>query len=195
MSYALRILCDAYLPDKVVRVWDGSGRTFVDGSGNLYRAAQFSEDALQQIEAAINGAAYTLSLSLIGLPQMVGDDIWDYDETTPVSGSKFIIKIQEVDELSQASGEPEIVFTGTIDNMAVADQAVESDDEGDMVQSIVTLEVVNRFTLRTLTNGAVLSDVDQRARAKVLNPSAPDDKFCARIPSLRSKTIKWPSWS
>lgn len=194
MGYALRILCDAHLPDKVVRVWDGSGRTFVDGSGNLYRAAQFSEEALQQIEAAINGAAYTLAISLIGLPHTVGDDIWDYDEATPVNGSLFVIKIQEVDDHSQPTGEPEIVFTGTIDNMSVSDQAVEDDADGDMTQSIVSLEVVNRFTLRTVANGEVLSDVDQRARAKKLNPLAPDDKFCVRVPSLRSKTIKWPNW-
>ncbi|MCP8895354.1 hypothetical protein KYK29_10450 [Shinella daejeonensis] len=181
------------LPDKVLRVWDGSGRTFVDGDGNLYRAAQFSEDALQQIEAAINGASYTLSLSLIGLPQMAGDEIWEYDETTPVSGAKFVIKIQEVDQFSQPLGAPEIVFTGMVDNMAVSDQAAES-DEGDVTQSIVTIEVVNRFTLRTIANGSVLSDVDQRARAKQLNPSAPDDKFCARVPSLRDKTVRWPNW-
>lgn len=194
MSYSLRILCDAHLPDKVVRVWDGSGRTFVDGDGNLYRAAQFSDDALQQIEAAVNGTAFTISLSLIGLPQMLGDDIWEYDETTSVSGSLFVVKIQEVDDFSQPVGAPEIVFTGTIDNMAVSDQGVESDDEGDGTQSIVSLEVVNRFTLRTLTNGAVLSDVDQRARAKILNPTAPGDRFCERIPGLLSKTIRWPNW-
>jgi len=194
MSYALRILCDVHLPDKVVRVWDGSGRTFVDGAGNLYRAAQFSEEALQQIEAAINGTSYTLSLSLIGLPQMLGDDIWDYDETTPVSGSKFVVKIQEVDDFSQPLDAPEIVFTGTIDNMAVSDQTVESDDEGDSTQSIVTLEIVNRFTLRNLTNGAVLSHVDQVERAKILNPSAPDDRACVRVPRYRSATIRWPNW-
>lgn len=194
MSYALRILCDCHLPDKTIRVWDGSGRTFVDGDGNLYRAAQFSEDALQQIEAAINGTAYTLALSLIALPQMAGDEIWDYDETTPVSGSLFVVKIQEVDEFSQPIGEPEVVFTGTIDNMAVDDQYVADEEEGDSVQCIVSLEVVNRFALRTLTNGAVLSDVDQRARAKELNPSAPDDRFCERIPGLLNKTIRWPNW-
>lgn len=194
MSYSLRILCDVHLPDKIVRVWDGSGRTFVDGSGNLYRAAQFSDDALQQIEAAINGSAYTLSISLIGLPMMVGNDIWDYDEATPVSGSQFVVKIQQVDDFSQPVGAPEIVFTGMIDNMAVADSVITGDDDGDTVQSIVTLEVVNRFTLRTLTNGSVFSDVDQRARSKQLNPGAPDDKFCVRVPKMLSKTIRWPNW-
>lgn len=194
MSYALRILCDCHLPDKTIRVWDGSGRTFVDGGGNLYRAAQFSEDALQQIEAAINGTAYTLALSLISLPQMAGDEIWEYDEATPVSGSPFVVKIQEVDEFSQPIGEPEVVFTGTIDNMAVDDQYVADEEEGDSVQCIVSLEVVNRNTLRTISNGAVLSDVDQRARAKEINPSAADDRMCARVPSLRDRTIRWPSW-
>lgn len=194
MSYNLRILCDAILPDRTIRIWDGSGRVFVDGDGNLYRAAQFSEDALQQIEAAINGEAYMLSLSLIALPQMAGDEVWEYDEATPISGSKFIVKLQTVDQYEQPEGQPEVVFTGLIDNLAVTDQGVEDEEEGDRWESIVTIEVTNRFTLRTLANGAVLSDVDQRERAKILNPSAPDDEFCSRVPRYLNATIRWPNW-
>ncbi|SMF65975.1 hypothetical protein SAMN02982989_3424 [Xaviernesmea oryzae] len=187
---SLRILCDAVLPDRTIRVWDGSGGTFVDDEGNIYRPAQFTEDALQQIEAAINGEAYTLALSLISVSSSVADSIWDYDETISVQGSPFIVKLKVLDEDEQLDDqEPIVVFTGEIDNLDVVD---ESSDTG--ITSRVNLEITNRFTLRTLTNGAVLSDVDQRARAKLLNPSADDDRFCERVPMMRDKTVKWPNW-
>lgn len=186
---SLRILCDAELPDRTIRVWDGAGGSFIDDDGNRYRPAQFTEDALQQIEAAINGEAYTLALSLISISDSVATSIWDYDETTPVQGSPFVVKLQILDEQEQPNGEPIVVFTGEIDNMDVVDESTETG-----ITSRVNLEVTNRFTLRTLTNGAVLSDVDQRARAKILNPSAPDDEFCKRVPRLRDQTIDWPNW-
>ncbi|RAS16113.1 hypothetical protein [Ensifer adhaerens] len=187
---SLRILCDVMLPgEDPIRVWDGSGGTFVDGDGNFYRPAQFTEDALQSIEAAINGEAFTLALSLISISQSVADSIWDYDETTSVQGSPFVVKLQILDEFEQPDGEPIVVFTGEIDNLDVADESTE-----DGIKSIVNLEVTNRFTLRTVTNGAVLSDVDQRARSSLLNPSAADDEFCKRVPLMRDATIKWPNW-
>lgn len=190
MAYSIRILCDVTLPDRTIRVWDGSGGPFIDDDGNLYKCAQFSEDALQQIEAAINGEAYTLSLSLVGLPSYAGDDVWEYDESTPVSGSPFIVKLQTLDDEHQPLGDPEVVFTGVIDNLSVTDQAT-----SDGVQSVVQIEVANRFVLRTIASGSVLSDVDQRERSKLLNPSAStDDEFCERVPIYRDKTIRWPDW-
>lgn len=190
---SLKILVDITLPDTVLRVWDGSGGVFIDGEGQVYRAAQFAEDSLQNIEAAINGEAFTLTLSLINIDTSTGDQIWDYDETVSVIGAPVVIKIQELDDLEQPVGEPEVKFTGTIDNMKVADQAME-----DMSQSVVAVEVVNAFTLRVLNNGAVLSDVDQKERSKRLNPTAflagQLDRFCERVPTLRDKRIRWPNW-
>lgn len=187
---SLRILCDAVLPDRTIRVWDGSGGTFVDDDGNLYRPAQFTDDALQQVEAAINGEAYTLALSLISVSSSVADGIWQYDETTDIQGSPFIVKLKVLDESEQPDdSDPIVVFTGEIDNLDVIDEAT---DTG--ITSRINLEITNRFTLRTLTSGAVLSDVDQRARAKMLNPSAADDEYCERVPLMRDKTIKWPNW-
>ena len=186
---SLRVLCDADLPDGTIRVWDGSGGTFVDQDGNFYRPAQFTEDALQSIEAAVNGEAYTLALSLISVSQSVADRIWDYDETTSVQGSPFIVKLQILDDREQPDGDPIIVFSGEIDNLDVAD---ESGSDG--IRSVVNIEVTNRFSLRTVTNGAVLSDVDQRARSDVLNPTAPDDEYCKRVPLMRDQTIRWPNW-
>lgn len=186
---SLRVLCDATLPDATVRVWDGSGGSFVDDEGNTYRAAQFTEDALQQLEAAINGEAYTLALSLVSVAQSVADSIWQYDETNSIQGSPFVVKLQVLDEYEQPDGDPIIVFSGEIDNLDVSDEAGPSG-----ITSRVNIEVTNRFTLRTLSNGAVLSDVDQRARSSVLNPGAPDDKFCVRVPIMRDQTVKWPNW-
>lgn len=186
---SLRILCDVDIPDDTIRIWDGSGGSFIDIEGNVYRPAQFTEDALQSIEAAINGEAFTLSLSLISISQSAADSIWDYDEGTSVQGSPVVIKLQILDEDEQPDGDAIVVFTGEIDNLDVVD---ESTAEG--IRSMVNLEVTNRFTLRTVTNGAVLSDVDQRARSAVLNPSAADDEFCKRVPLMRDQTIKWPNW-
>ena len=186
---SLRILVEITLPNDVVRLWDGSGGAFIDDDGNIYRAAQFTDDALQNIEAAINAEAFTLSLSLINIDTSTGDQIWDYDEQTDVRGSPFVTKIQELDDREQIVGDPEVKFTGTIDNMKVADQA---DEEGS--RSVVTIEVVNAFTLRVSTHGAVLSDVDQKERSKRLNPFAPLDRFCERVTGLLSKVIRWPNW-
>lgn len=186
---SLRILVEIMLPDTTVRLWDGSGGAFVDDDGNIYRAAQFTEDALQNIEAAINGEAFTLSLSLVSVASSVADDIWQYDETTSVQGSPFVVKLQVLDEHEMPDGEPIVVFTGGIDNLDVVDETSATG-----ITSRVNVEITNRFTLRTLTNGAVLSDVDQRARAKILNPSAPDDKFCIRVPLMRDQKIRWPNW-
>lgn len=186
---SLRILCDIELPEETIRVWDGSGGPFIDVDGNRYKAAQFTEDALQSIEAAINGEAYTLALSLISVSQSAADSIWDYDETTSVQGSPFVLKLQFMDEFEQPSGDARIVFSGEIDNLDVADEST-----SDGIKSVVNIEVTNRFTLRTVTNGAVLSDVDQRARSDVLNPAAADDEFCKRVPLMRDQTISWPNW-
>lgn len=186
---SLRILVDIFLPDTTLRIWDGSGGSFVDDDGNIYRAAQFTEDALQSIEAAINGEAFTLNLSLIGINTATGDAIWQYDEENDVVGSQVVVKIQELDDFEQISGVPEVKFTGTIDNMKVSDQASE-----DGSQSVVSIEVINAFTLRTLTSGVVLSDVDQKERSKRLNPSGTPDRACERVPEMRSKTVSWPNW-
>jgi hypothetical protein len=190
---SLKILVDITLPDTVLRVWDGSGGAFVDDDGNVYRAAQFTEDALQNIEAAINGEAFTLTLALINIDTSTGDQIWEYDETNSVIGSSVVIKLQELDEFEQIVGAPEVKFTGTIDNMKVSDQATDAES-----RSVVMVDIVNAFTLRTVLNGQVLSDVDQKERSKRLNPAAwiagLPDRFCERVSGLREKTIRWPNW-
>lgn len=190
---ALRILCLLSLPSGAIRVWDGSGGPFVDGDGNIWRAAQFTSEALQSIEAAINAEAYTLTVSLISVSQSVADSIWEYDATTDIRGSVFQILLQEVDSYSQPVGAASVSFTGEIDNLMVTDNAVD-EDGGGYIKSVVTIEVTNRFTLRNTTFGAVLSDVDQKARSKILNPTGNADRACERVTEYRDKKIRWPSW-
>ncbi|MFN3833726.1 MAG: hypothetical protein ACK4SQ_15990 [Allorhizobium sp.] len=187
MAKAERILCDVMTPDGVLRLWDGSGGPFVDEAGNIYRSAQFTEDALQQIEAAINGEAFTLGISLGNMTSSTADELWDYDEVTPLQGSKVVIKTILLDDFHQPVGSPLVLFTGTIDNFDASDEG-----QTDNIQSRINLEITNRFSLRTVASGGVLSDVDQRAYSKTLNPSAPDDQFCSRVTLMRDKTITWP---
>jgi hypothetical protein len=186
---SLRVLCQAELPSGTLRFWDGSGGPFVGEDGEIYRACVLTEDALAQIEAAINAEAFTLTLVLSGVDGATSNAVWEDYQAGNIVGSTFRILLQKCDEYEQPVGSPITKFTGTISNLNFVDQAT-----GDNINSTIQVDVANRFTLRNVTNGAVLSDVDQRARAKILNPSAPDDRFCERIPGLKDRTIRWPNW-
>lgn len=185
---SLRVLCQIDFPTKTFRMWDGAGPV-LDVEGNVWVGARLAE-GLDQIESAMNGEAATLMLSLSGVDQSVSELAYEDLEDGNVIDSKVQLLIQPCDEWDQPVGSPVVKFTGFIDNMPM-DDAV----SGDQIVSSIVLEVRNRFDLRTLTSGAVLSDVDQRARAKVLNPTAPDDRFAERIPGLADKAIVWPRFS
>ena len=190
---ALRILVDIHFPAETVRLWDGSGGPFVDGDGNIYRAAQFTEEALQSIQAAMNAEASTLTVSLSNIDGATGAAMWEEDEESSVIGSKVVIKIQYLDARSQPVGDPDVKFTGKIDNLSFQDQAT---DTG--ITSVITADISNRFTLLARSSGVVLFDVDQKERSKRLNPAASLlgklDRFCERVPLMRDKTVKWPNW-
>ncbi|WSG73094.1 hypothetical protein U8P80_16285 [Rhizobium beringeri] len=186
---SLRILCQVELPSGTLRFWDGSGGPFIDADGEIYRACVLTEDALAQIEAAINAEAFTLSLVLSGIDVAASNAIWEDYQDGNIVGSTFRVLLQKCDDYEQPAGASIVKFTGTISNLNFVDQA---SDKG--ISSSIQVDVANRFTLRSVTNGAVLSDVDQRARAKISNPSAPDDRFCERIPGLKDRTIRWPQW-
>jgi hypothetical protein len=182
---SIRILVRIGFPSETYRFWDGSGPV-LDSDGELWLGSRLNE-GLDQIESAMNGEASTLMLSLSGVDKAISDLAYEDLLNGEVIGSKVQILTQDCDHWDQPIGDPEVRFTGFIDNMP-------SDDvvHGDEIVSTIKVEVRNRFDLRTLTSGAVLSDVDQRARAKVLNPGAPDDRFAERIPGLAEKTIVWP---
>lgn len=185
---SLRILCRIDFPSKTFRMWDGAG-PYMDAAGEVWIGARLNE-GLDQIESAMNGEAATLMLSLSGVDQEISDLAYEDLEAGEVIGAKVQLMIQPCDEWDQPVGSPEIKFTGFVDNMP-SDDAV----SGDQVVSTIVLEVRNRFDLRTLTSGAVLSDVDQKARAKVLNPSAAWDRFCERVHTLIDRVIVWPRFS
>lgn len=189
MIKSLRVLAQLDFPSKIVRLWDGSGGLFVDLDGNKWRPCVLTESALDQIELAINAEAFTLALALSGIDQELSNVIWSDYQAGEVIGTRVRILIQDCDEFDQPVGSPDIKFTGTIDDIIFDDAAT-----NDQTLSTITVEITNRFTLRTLTNGAVLSDVDQKARSAVLNPSAPPDRFCERIPLQIDNTIRWPNW-
>lgn len=186
---SLRILAQVDLPSGTLRWWDGSAGPFVDSDGNVYRSCVLTEDALQQIEAAINAEAVTMSIVVSGIDQRTSDGVWTDYQAGNVVGSRFRILLQKLDDYDQPTGAAIVKFTGRVSNLTFVDQS-----DGSSVKSTIQIDVANRFTLMSVTSGAVLSDVDQRARAKILNPSAPDDRFCERIPGLKDKTIRWPNW-
>lgn len=187
MLKSLRILAQVDLPSKTLRWYDGSGGPFVDDAGNIYRSCILTEDALSNIEMAINAEAFTLSLTISGIDVVTSNAIWSDYQAGTIAGSRFRILIQKCDEFDQPIGVPAVKFTGRIDNLIFGDTV-----DGEQIRSTITIEITNRFTLRKQTNGAVLSDVDQKARSAILNPSAPPDRIAERIILLRDKKIRWP---
>ncbi|WP_375597567.1 hypothetical protein [Devosia sp. Naph2] len=186
---SLKVLVRFTFPDETVtRLHDGAG-PFLDTNGDLWLGACLTE-GLDEIEMAMNGEAATLMLGVSGLAPDGAGLAFDEMEDGNVIGGKVQLLLQGMDAWDQPTGAPEVKFTGTIDNMPMADTSTE-----DGTISSITLEITNRFSVRRLTSGAVLSDVDQRARSAQLNPSAPSDKFAERIPGLSDKAIRWPRFS
>lgn len=185
---SIRVLCRMDFPTTTMRLWDGAG-PYMDGDGELWTGLVLNE-GLDQIESAMNGEAATLSLALSGVDPQIADLAYVDLEAGNVIGSTVQIMIQPCDEWDQPDGDAEVKFTGSIDNLLI-DDAV----SGDSPVSQVTVECTNRFTLRNLTSGSVLSDVDQRARSAVLNPGAASDRFAERVSGLIDKAIVWPRYS
>lgn len=189
MSVAsLRILVQFDWPTEAVsRLWDGSG-PFVDSDGNVWRGCSLA-DGIDDIEMAINGEAAALNVALMGVGAADADAVWLSYTNDQIVGAVVRILIQPCDANDQPVGAREVMFTGRIDNV-IFDDAV----SGDRPVSAISAEVVNRFTLRRLENGGVLSDTDQRARSAAVNPTADPDRFAERVPELEDKSVAWPKW-
>lgn len=185
---SIRILVQIDWPTgAVARLWDGAGVS-IDADGELWKGCNLA-DGIDDLEMAINGEASTLNLSLMGVGPEDADAVWLSYDNEEIVGADVRISIQPCDGRDQAMGAQEVVFTGRIDNVLFDDAVV-----GDRPRSTITAEVVNRFTLRRLTDGGVLSDPDQRARSAAVNPDAPADHFAERVPMLEDRTITWPRW-
>lgn len=187
---SLRVLGQLDLPSGTLRFWDGSGGPFLDADGNIWRSCVLTEDALDQIEMAINAEAFTLPLVVSGIDETTSNAVWTDYQAGTIKGSRFRVLIQECDASDQPVGAMQVKGTFRVDNLIFGDQASDSG-----IRSTITIEMTNRFSLRTTTSGVVLSDVDQKEHSKRLNPSAPPDRFCERIQLMRDKTIRWPGWS
>jgi len=185
---SLRIMARFFFPDRTIRLWDGAG-PYLDADGEIWSGAMIN-DGLDQIESALNGEAVTLTLSISGVSTLAADMAFEDLEAGNVIGSKVQILIQPCDAWDQPVGPAEVKFTGTIDNMPMDDSVVE-----DQVVSTITLEITNRFDLRTLVSGAVLSDIDQKARSEALNPGADPDRFAERVNKLADHHIVWPRYT
>lgn len=188
MIVAVRILCIMHFPRATARFWDGSG-PFLDDDGNLWRQANLIDAGLDAIEQAINGEAFTLTLGISGLDRLTADLAWEDYQNGEVIGAKVQIMTVDLDRWDQPLGAPKVRFTGKIDDIVF-----ETAGASEQVTTTIQVAVVNRFTLRTLANGGVLSDIDQKSRSAVLNPTALPDRICERIPMLIDKTIVWPRW-
>ena len=186
---SLRVLVQVDWPTGAIdRLWDGGG-PFVDGEGELWRGSTLAE-GLDTIEQAINGEAFTLNLTLTNVSSEQAALHWQSYTNDEIVGGIVKIMIQPCDEMDRPVGDREVMFTGRIDNVVFDDSI-----SGDRPVSAITVEVTNRFTLRRMKSGSVLSDADQRARSAALNPDEDPDRFCERVSLLQDKTITWPRWN
>lgn len=185
---SLRVMLKFEWPtEAVTRLWEGSG-PMADTEGNIWYGCALGEE-IGAIEQAINGEAYTLGLTLTNVSQDNSNLAWLGYTNDQILGAKVQILVQPCDEKDQPIGAPDVMFTGIIDNISFDDFV-----ENKRIRSIIVVEVTNRFQLRRVVDGSVLSDADQKARAYAMNPSEPLDKFCERIPLLEDKTVDWPRW-
>ena len=175
-------------PVVTTRLFDGAG-PWLDADGNVWSGAGALGN-LDEVEQAINGEAASLDLTLSGVGSPESGLIWTAYEAAQIVGSAVTIFTHACGEDDQPIGSPEVRFTGTIDDFSIKDSVSE-----DRPVSTVSVPVTNRFTVRRLRSGAVLSDSDQRARSAVLNPGADPDRLCERVPLLADKTITWPRWN
>lgn len=186
---SIRIMIQIDWPSSAIdRLWDGAG-PFVDSDGEVWHGCSLPDD-LDEIEQVINGEAYVLNLSLMNVAAEDAALHWLSYTESQIVGGVVKIMIQPCDAEDQPLGAREVMFTGRVDNVIFEDLVV----NGRPV-STITAEVANRFNMRRLKHGGVLSDADQRARSAAVNPGEDPDRFCERIPLLQDKTINWPRFT
>lgn len=190
MIKSLRILIEIGFPDKTVRLYDGVGGPFMDSNGNIWRSCVITDDGINAIESGINGQAISTTITLSGLDKDISGIAWKETDGGDVIGSTVRIIIQECNEYEQPINTPRVEAQYTIEDLTFND--ISQDNE---VSYTVTAVLTNRFTLRALINGGVLSDTEQRLRSQQLNPSAPADRFAERITGLNEKSIDWPRYT
>jgi hypothetical protein len=117
---SIRIMVQIDWPEgTTTRFWDGAG-PFVDGDGLVWKGASMPGD-LDEIEQALNGEAYTINLTLMGVGPENADAVYLRMENDEIIGGTVRIMIQPCDENDQALGDREVMFTGRIDNVIIDD--------------------------------------------------------------------------
>ncbi|WP_310622486.1 hypothetical protein [Flexibacterium corallicola] len=184
----IKILVLIDFPDEPVRLWSGSG-PYIDADGAHWRGAgELPQQALQQLEYAFAGEAVQMDFAMSGIPQDIAQIGFEETKKKDLIGSKFQVLLQDCDGYHQPlETSPKVVFTGRVADFRFKDKV---GDVGPIYELIMS--VANRNLRRRMTDGSVLSDINQRSRASLLNPHAPSDKFCERVPLLADQTIVWP---
>ena len=185
----IKILFELNFPSQTVRLCDCAG-PYMDMEGNVWRGAgELSEQALSGLQYAFSGEAVSMDVTLCGMTHETADLAYSETQRGDVIGALCRVMIQDCDDYDQPVGAPKVQFTGKLTNIKF-DESVS--DDGALFQLTVT--IANRMTLRRLTSGSVLSDVDQKALSKRNNPNENPDRFCERVPLLIDKTINWPRY-
>ncbi|MEQ1956019.1 hypothetical protein [Mesorhizobium sp. CN2-181] len=183
---SIKILFVFYFPSKTVRLWEGSG-PYLDLDGEVWIGVSLAEGGADIVEAAINGEESRITVGVSGVAKALADIAWREVEAGDVVGSEMQILIQDCNEYDDPVGNPEVRWTGTVDNPIFDDTASEQG-----IRSLVALECVNAFDMRGINAEDVISDTAQKARSAILNPGANPDRVCERMPKLNDKTIQWP---
>jgi hypothetical protein len=185
---SLRIMCRMDFPSGTFRLWEGAG-PFLDANGDLWAGCSLTK-GLDRIEAALNGDPSPLTFALSGTDRRIAELAIEDRRKGEVKGTKTQLLIQACDQYDQPVEEPEVKYTGTIDDLIV-----QTDTTPAGVISTVIIELVGRTVLRRMMSGQVLSDANQRVRSAAMNPGAPPDRFGERTSGLGDKNRVWPRYS
>ncbi len=189
---SVMILVRMMLPGETVRLWFGSG-PHIDQDDVLWLGAgELPRDALSGIQYAFAGEASVIDLGLSAVSPQVSDMAYEETQEKDVIGSKVQILLQSCNEWFEPLGSPpKVKFTGEIIDI-IFDEVAVDDPVEPHIRYRVILKIGNAFHARRSRRNSVLSDADQQARSRQLNPSLSPDLFCKQITLMGEKTITWP---
>ena len=188
----LKILVRLDFPEESIGFWIGTG-VYIDKNGFEWRGSgEISADSLKTLESTFAGEYHSFPVYMAGTVPEISSLAFQDTQENQVIGSVFQVLAQHCDAYGQPLDEdPEVWWTGKIADVEFH-ESVRQTEGGDEILYEVGILVANRFARRRQTSGSVLSDVDQKARSKVLNPTGNDDRFCERVSLNGDRTINWP---
>ncbi len=187
----VKILMKMEFPQGAARFWFGSG-THLDANGDHWRAAgDLPKESLTAIQYAFSGEASVMNVGLSGISQDIADLAYEETQEDDVIGSKVQVLLQPCDQNFEPVSDPVVKFTGEVIDLNFRRAAVEDQGQPHILHE-VTLVVANAFHARKSRRNAVLSDSDQKAYSRKVNPTLPADLSCERITLMNGQTIPWP---